>query len=465
MSFKSLTFPGFLLLILAIYWILPRRSYRNALLLFASYIFYSWWDYRFLTLILISSFVDYFCGLRLSSEKNPSRRKLLLAASLFCNLTILGFFKYFNFFAESLESLLLLGGFKPDWTTMHIILPVGISFYTFQTLSYTIDVYRGKCPVCRDPLTFFLFVAFFPQLVAGPIERARRLIPQLDAPRTFNTGKAEQGLRYILYGYFLKIVVSDNLAGIVDAAYSDPYAHSGWDLILATYGFAFQIYGDFAGYSYIAIGSAALFGINLCQNFRSPYFAMSIKEFWTRWHISLSTWFKDYVYIWAFRGSRVTPLKRVCNVIATFTLSGLWHGANWTFLFWGLLNGTFYFIRPVFRQRHPVCSFVNTLVTFNLICLGWIFFRAKDLETAFQICRMIFLNPFPQAALIGYSEALLLLNLCLLLVFEFIQRNREDVVTLERFPRFVRWGVCYLTALLVFFTGQFDRVSFIYFQF
>ena len=348
---------------------------------------------------------------------------------------------------------------------MHIILPVGISFYTFQTLSYTIDVYRGKCPVCRDPLTFFLFVAFFPQLVAGPIERARRLIPQLEASKTFNARNAEQGLRYILYGYFLKLVVADNLARIVDTVYRDPYAHSGWDLILATYSFAFQIYGDFAGYSYIAIGSAALFGINLCQNFRSPYFAMSIKEFWTRWHISLSTWFKDYVYIWALRGSRVTPLRRVCNVIATFTLSGLWHGANWTFLFWGLLNGSFYFLPAVFRQRHPICSLVNTLVTFNLICVGWIFFRAENLVAAFQILRTIVTDPFPKLELLGISEALLLLNLALLLIFEFIQRNREDVIVLDRFPRFVRWGAYYLMALLIFFTGQFSRVPFIYFQF
>jgi D-alanyl-lipoteichoic acid acyltransferase DltB (MBOAT superfamily) len=374
MLFNSLEFPVFLLLVLTIHWSLKNLRHRNLFLLIASYFFYGWWSKIFLSLIIISSAVDYWCGLKLEICKLPRNRKLILAVSLVINLGILGTFKYLNFFVDNFEAFLTTVGFRPDWPTLNIILPVGISFYTFQTLSYTIDVYRRKIPACKSVVDFFLFVAFFPQLVAGPIERAVNLLPQIQNRRSFDENLAKIGLRHILWGFVLKSVLADNLAPIVDAAYGNIAQESALDLLLAAYFFAFQIYGDFAGYSHIAIGSAALLGIRLTQNFNSPYLALSVKEFWTRWHISLSSWFREYVYIFTLGGNRVSKYRHTLNILLTFLVSGFWHGANWTFIIWGLLHGIFYFLKKPFQKDHALACLGNFLVTFHLVCFGWIFF-------------------------------------------------------------------------------------------
>lgn len=466
MLFNSLIFPFFLFCVLTLYWCLNKKRHRNLLLLFASYLFYGLWDYRFIALIVFSSTVNYFCGLAIARQKSGVRSKYILFISLICNLGLLGFFKYFNFFAQSFESFLVLLGVYADWPTLNIILPVGISFYTFQSLSYTIDVYRGKCPVCKDALSFFLFVAFFPQLVAGPIERANRLLPQFQKENKFDKKRAELGLRYILYGFFLKLAIADNLALVVNPVYADVNAYSGLEILFAVYCFAFQIYGDFAGYSYIAIGTASLFNIHLRQNFRSPYFSQSVKEFWTRWHMSLMSWFKDYFYIFSLGGKKVPPKRHKFNVLTTFTVSGLWHGANWTFIFWGLMNGAFYFFGDFFKGKNFILKVLNVLITFHLICLGWIFFRAEDLSQGFELCaRILSSSNFSIETLMVFSNLILFILLSSLLIAEYVQRKQKDIVYIDRFSRPVRFGAYYMTGLLIFFAGQFSRVPFIYFQF
>jgi len=338
--FNSISFAVFLPVVFTLYWLLKRRGPRtqNLLIILASYVFYGWWDYRFLSLIVISSAVDYLAGGRISPETRPRWRKCWLAVSLAVNLGVLGFFKYFDFFAQSAQELMMSLGLNPDFPTLRIILPVGISFYTFQTLSYTIDIYRKKTPAIRDPVAFFAFVAFFPQLVAGPIERAKSLLPQFLRARNFDGVAARDGCKQILWGLFKKVVIADRLAGVADPVFADYAAYSGADQGIAIFAFAIQIYCDFSGYSDIAIGTARLFGINLMQNFSFPYFSRDIAEFWRRWHISLSTWFRDYVYV-PLGGNRKGLAVRARNVMITFLVSGLWHGANWTFVAWGLIHG------------------------------------------------------------------------------------------------------------------------------
>lgn len=466
MLFNSLSFPFFLLAILTVHWALTRNSHRNLFLILASYIFYGWWDYRFLSLIIISSAVDYVCGIELGKSDDPRKRKLILVVSLAVNLGILGAFKYLGFFAESLDALFRAAGLKADWPTLNIILPVGISFYTFQTLSYTIDVYRKKCPPCREFSTFFLFVSFFPQLVAGPIEKAVYLLPQFETNRRFDEALAKKGMRYILWGYFLKTVVADNLGPLINAAYGDPASHTGAELLLATYYFAFQIYGDFAGYSYIALGVAALFSINLRQNFRYPYLSTSMADFWSRWHISLSSWFKEYLYIFALGGNRVSKTRHALNVIATFTVSGFWHGANWTFIVWGLLNGLFYsFLKP-FKSTGPIALLANWVITFHLICVGWVFFRAESVAQGVQIIWRILTGAaslLDATAYAGKTGWLLLMTL--VLAFEFVQRGEKEIIHIDWAMRPARLGVYAALIFLYFFVGNFNRVPFIYFQF
>ncbi len=323
MLFNSVEFFLFLPVVFCLYWSLAPRA-QNVLLLAASYLFYGSWDWRFLGLIILSSFTDYIAGEKIA---NGSRPKAWLLLSLVVNLGALVVFKYLDFGIESLSELLMLFGVTPHLPTLRIVLPVGISFYTFQTLSYTIDIYFGKGKATNDPIAFFTFVAFFPQLVAGPIERATSLLPQFLTTRRFDASLAADGARQILYGMFLKVVIADNLAPIVDAAYGDPSNTSGLTLLLATYAFAFQIYGDFAGYSHIAIGCSRLFGVSLRRNFAYPYFSSNAREFWQRWHMSLSTWFRDYCYI-PLGGNRCSVLRSKFNVFVTFLLSGLWHGAG-----------------------------------------------------------------------------------------------------------------------------------------
>ena len=337
MSFNSLEFLVFLVIVFLVYWKLNHKS-QNIFLVVASYVFYGWWDWRFLFLLLASTFIDFFVGLAINVTESQSRRRVFLIASILANLGILGFFKYYDFFVTSLQQALASIGLQTSsLTTLGIILPVGISFYTFQTMSYAIEIYQKKIQPTRSFLEFMGFVSFFPQLVAGPIERASNLLGQFKENRVFNYHLAIDGCRQMLWGFFKKIVIADNLAGIVDNIYGSAFSVSGWQLALATFFFAFQVYCDFSGYSDIALGTARLFGFHLTRNFNFPYFSKNIIQFWQRWHITLSSWLKDFVFMPLSRWGRhqLTLVRYARNIVITFAISGLWHGANWTFIFWG----------------------------------------------------------------------------------------------------------------------------------
>ena len=403
MSFASLTFVMFCAVVFALHYARKSRHWQNGVLVVASYAFYSWWDYRFCALMLFSSLVDYYAGRAICKSHDPVQRKFYLAVSLGTNLGMLGFFKYFNFFAENLASLMKVIDLPFHAGTLQIILPVGISFYTFQTMSYTIDIYRGHFRPANDFPAYLAFVSFFPQLVAGPIERASHLLPQFLATRHFNEERAWLGMRLILWGLFKKMAVADNLAAFVDEVYRSPGSFPGSVLLLGTVAFAFQIYCDFSAYSDIASGTAHLFGIDLMRNFAFPYFSRSPAEFWRRWHISLSTWFRDYVYI-PLGGSRGTPARTRVTLLATFVLSGFWHGASWNFIVWGMLNGLGMLVcrgrgspargigvrRGDFNEGPGWQSIPGMVATFLFICLTWVFFRAATLGEAGSIVAAIF---------------------------------------------------------------------------
>ena len=393
MTFTTLTFLLFLSLIFALHWMLPSRRSQNLLLLSASYVFYGWWDWRFCGLMLASCLVDYAIGIQLMRIESQSRRKLLLGMSLATNLGLLAVFKYFNFFAESFQTFSSQLGWEVGITTLNIVLPVGISFYTFQTLGYTIDVYRRQIDASRNLVDYLAFVSFFPQLVAGPIERADQMLPQFANKRTFDYALGVEGCRQILWGFAKKLVIADRIAVVVDPYYAQPDAYTGPELMMATAFFAFQIYCDFSAYSDIAVGSAKLFGIRLMRNFAYPYFSQSVGEFWRRWHISLSTWFRDYVFI-PLGGSQCSPRRRAMNLMATFLISGLWHGAAWRYLIWGGINGIATAapnpIRNKMESRGTSSgtpggdsliprprTILRILSTFTIICAAWIFFRAE----------------------------------------------------------------------------------------
>ncbi|MBU1908629.1 MAG: MBOAT family protein, partial [Verrucomicrobia bacterium] len=343
MLFNSIDFAVFLPLVFLLYWFVFQRNLRlqNLFLVVVSYVFYGWWDWRFLFLIAFSTLVDYVVGRGLAGEERVGRRRLLVGISLAANLGLLGFFKYYNFFLDNFVAAFTFFGHPLQARSLNIILPVGISFYTFQTLSYTLDVYARRMKANRDPVAFWAYVSFFPQLVAGPIERATRLLPQFLVPRRFNESAAVDGLRQILWGFFKKLVIADTCAVHVNRIFQDCGAYSGSTLFLGVFLFAFQIYSDFSGYSDIAIGTARLFGFDLMRNFAFPYFSRDHAEFWRRWHISLSTWFRDYLYV-PLGGSRGSLAQRVRNTFIIFLVSGFWHGANWTFLVWGALNALYF---------------------------------------------------------------------------------------------------------------------------
>ena len=345
MLFNSIDFAMFLPTVFILYWVVTKKSLKlqNFLIVAASYLFYGWWDWRFLSLIFFSTIVDYTIGRKLKIEENHEKRKILLWTSILVNLGFLGFFKYYNFFLDNFITAFSFFGTEIKANSLNIILPVGISFYTFQTLSYTIDIYKRKLEPTKDFVAFSAFVSFFPQLVAGPIERATNLLPQFYNKRTFDYSKAVDGMRQILWGIFKKIVIADNCAEYANQIFNNSADYSGSTLVLGAIFFTFQIYGDFSGYSDIAIGTSRLFGFNLMRNFAFPYFSRDIAEFWRRWHISLSTWFRDYLYI-PLGGSRGGTLMKVRNTFLVFIVSGFWHGANWTFIIWGALNAI-YFLR------------------------------------------------------------------------------------------------------------------------
>lgn len=386
MFFNSIEFAVFLVCVLTLYFIMPYRA-QNRMLLVASYFFYGWWDWRFLSLILISTFTDYLCGLKINRAGGDQYRKAYLALSITVNLGLLAFFKYWNFFIDSFAEVLTQFGFQANLPSLNIILPVGISFYTFQTMTYTIDIYRKELKPSESFLDFALFVAFFPQLVAGPIERASRLLPQIQKTRQFKLQQFLRGLHLIFWGLFKKIFVADNLGRITDAIFENP-SSSGIDYMVAGVAFAFQIYGDFSGYSDIARGTAKCMGIELMHNFRQPYFAVSPSDFWRQWHISLSTWLRDYLYI-PLGGNRLGTLKTYRNLMITMLLGGLWHGAAWNFVIWGAYHGLVLSVNRWIEKHHPprrnedtslFVIFIKVFIMFNLTCLGWLFFRAQSLS-------------------------------------------------------------------------------------
>lgn len=481
MLFNSIEFAIFLPIVFLLYWLVTDKvKLQNSLLLVASYVFYGWWDWRFLFLIVFSSSVDYLVGIGLSKTNKQGRRKLLLLLSILVNLGFLGFFKYFNFFAESFADAFTLLGKELEPTRLNIVLPVGISFYTFQTLSYSIDVYRRKLEPTRDAVSFFAFVSFFPQLVAGPIERATNLLPQFYTKRTFDYHKAVDGMRQILWGLFKKVVIADNCAHFADRIFGNYADLNGSTLLLGAVFFAFQIYGDFSGYSDIAIGTARLFGFDLMKNFSFPYFSRDIAEFWRRWHISLSTWFRDYLYI-PLGGSRGGAWMKIRNTTLIFLVSGFWHGANWTFLLWGLLNAL-YFLPLILTKNHrrnldvvaqgrlfpSIRELVQMSLTFLLTVLAWIFFRAESIHMSFNYIGEIFSSSLFQLPenFGGMAAVKTAFIVCLFLLVEW--RGRENQYALEKTglqwrPVF-RYALYYIIIIAIFwFSG--DPQQFIYFQF
>jgi alginate O-acetyltransferase complex protein AlgI len=467
MLFTSSAFIVFLPVVLTLYWLLHRQQHRVMLLLGASFIFYAWWDVRLLLLLIASSLAGYYSGLALEWPPLAAFRRWIVFFHVSYNLAVLGIFKYFDFFAQNLALLLNTLGFHADWPLMNIILPIGISFYTFQAMGYVFDVYQGRTKACRNYILFSLFISFFPQLVAGPIERADHLLPQLAYRRSFDMPLARRGLRLILWGFCLKLVVADNLSPLVDKVFTNPAIYSGGEILFANYCFAFQFYGDFAGYSAIAIGSAALFGIRLRSNFNSPYFAQNIRDFWQRWHISLSTWFRDYLYILSLGGNQVASWRRIFNILFTFLAAGLWHGAHYTFLCFGLANGLLYFLPQPFSLRFRAGRFLNAVFCFHLVTLLiWPFFRASSINTVYVMWRRM-LALAPTMAETGKLEHLPVFTVMAvtLLLCEYIQRNRRSIVDLDLFPVSVRWAVYGILAAVLFFAGNFERQPFVYFQF
>jgi alginate O-acetyltransferase complex protein AlgI len=478
MLFNSIEFALFLPIVFALYWFVVNRNLKlqNLFMIGASYFFYGWWDWRFLSLIAFSSLVDYLVGLRLLKTVNPRKRKTLLLTSILVNLGFLGFFKYFNFFAESFADAFTLLGQPIAVDRLNIILPVGISFYTFQTLSYSIDVYKRKLEPTKDFVSFFAFVSFFPQLVAGPIERATNLLPQFYTKRTFNYTQAVDGMRQILWGLFKKIVIADNCATYANKIFDNYGDYSASTLLLGAFFFAFQIYGDFSGYSDIAIGTSRLFGFNLMRNFAFPYFSRDIAEFWRRWHISLSTWFRDYVYI-PLGGSQGGKVQALRNTLIVFAISGFWHGANWTFIVWGLLNAL-YFIPLLLANKNRVHTnnaaegklfasikeVAQIGITFFLTLIAWVFFRSENVASAFSYLKGMFsksLFTLPQV----YPVTTLLLIL-LFIVTEWLQRDKQHGLQLEKLkiPGVFRWGLYYSVIILIAVFGG-KQQEFIYFQF
>jgi D-alanyl-lipoteichoic acid acyltransferase DltB (MBOAT superfamily) len=483
--FNSLDFAVFLPIVFAAYWLAGRwgNGAQNLVTIAASYFFYAWWDWRFLSLIAVSSLTDYLVGLGFARVEQARTRRLLLVISLTVNLGLLGFFKYFGFFVEAFTDAFSLVGRPIDGWTLNIVLPVGISFYTFQTLSYTIDVYRRRVQPTRDLSAFFAYVSFFPQLVAGPIERASTLLPQFFSRRTFDQTAARGGLRQMLWGLFKKVVIADTAGVIVASVFASPESRSGWVLLLGVVLFSFQIYGDFSGYSDIAIGCARLFGISLRRNFAYPYFSRDIPEFWRRWHISLSTWFRDYLYI-PIGGNRGSRWKRFRNVIVVFTVSGLWHGADWTFVVWGLIHGLL-FLPSFLRRRHrrhldvvadgrllpKPLDLLRMTVTFALVSLAWIPFRADGFGHALVYAERLVTTVFSTGSVtdlgrfLAATEWSVLVFVALMIVMEWWRRRRNHGLEIDEVPVGLRWTIYLALLLIIIIFGRFERVEFIYFQF
>jgi alginate O-acetyltransferase complex protein AlgI len=482
MLFNSIDFAIFLPIVFILYWFVTNNNLKlqNFLIVSASYLFYGWWDWRFLSLILFSTIVDYTIGRKLRIEENQTKRKILLWTSILVNLGFLGFFKYYNFFLENFITAFSFFGNPINPQGLNIILPVGISFYTFQTLSYTIDVYKRKLTATKDFVAFSAFVSFFPQLVAGPIERATHLLPQFYKKRTFEYSKAVDGMRQILWGLFKKIVIADNCAEFANQIFNNSADMNGSTLVLGAIFFTFQIYGDFSGYSDIAIGTSRLFGFDLMQNFNFPYFSRDIAEFWRRWHISLSTWFRDYLYI-PLGGSRGGTWMKVRNTFAIFIVSGFWHGANWTFIVWGTLNAIYFLpllltnnnrnnLETVARGKvFPSLKEISSmLLTFGLTVFAWIFFRAENIGHAMSyiseiLSPSLFTSPYYPG--IGLTIPTIILT-CIFVLIEWLGREQQFAIAQfeSKWARYVRWSFYCLIAVSIFLFGG-TQQEFIYFQF
>lgn len=487
MLFNSINFLIFLPIVFFLYWFVANKSNKaqNILLLAASYFFYACWDWRFLFLLIFSTLLDYFTGLKMSLAENQKEKKFWFWLSIIINLGFLGTFKYFNFFAASFAAAIESVGLHINPWTINVILPVGISFYTFHGLSYVIDIYNGKIKAEKNFIDYGVFVSFFPLLVAGPIERATHLLPQIQQKRTFDYSKAVNGLRQILWGFFKKVVIADQCATYADMIFSHPDYYSGFTLVMGALFFTFQIYCDFSGYSDIALGTAKLFGIDLLRNFAFPYFSRDIAEFWRRWHISLSSWFRDYLYI-PLGGSKGGTLQKIRNTFVIFIVSGFWHGANWTFIAWGALNAIYFLplLLTSSNRNHleivakgktfpSIKEFISILTTFSLTALAWIFFRSDNFSTALLFIKNLFTGLFVKTA---YIQSIAFFNkqigfyiVILLLIFLFIEwMGREQQFAIEKlglkWKRPIRLLFYYLIILtVIWFSGK--QQQFIYFQF
>ncbi len=480
MLFNSISFAFFLPIVFALYWIFRKNfKLQNILLLVASYYFYSCWDWRFVFLLGFSTLLDYFSGLKIEQASNQKIKNIWLTISIGINLGFLGFFKYYNFFADSFAELLNGFGLQVHPWTLQIILPVGISFYTFHGLSYIIDIYKGRIEAEKNLVDYSVFVSFFPLLVAGPIERATHLLPQIKRKRVFNYTQAVDGMRQILWGLFKKMVIADNSAIYANEIFSNPEAQSGSNLVLGAIFFTFQIYGDFSGYSDIALGVARLFGIDLLKNFNYPYFSRDIAEFWRRWHISLSTWFRDYLYI-PLGGSKGGNWMRIRNTFIIFLVSGFWHGANWTFIFWGFLNALFIMLSIILKtnrnnieivahDRHlpTFREFVNILLTFGLTVFAWVFFRADSVAHAFDYISGILQPSFFTFPTLNKSALATLLLIGFMLCIEWLGRRNNYGIEKLFFhqPQIVRWLFYAFIIMLIGLFLHTEESPFIYFQF
>jgi D-alanyl-lipoteichoic acid acyltransferase DltB (MBOAT superfamily) len=478
MLFNSFIFIFFLSVLLPSHYLLRSRKSRNILLLLASYFFYGYWDWRFCSLLVISSVVDFLVGRSLYATGNKSRRKLLLLISLTANLGILGFFKYFNFFVDSFVSMISIFHQDLDFLHLNIILPVGISFYTFQTLSYTIDIYRGRLTPTNSFLDFALFVSFFPQLVAGPIERAANLLPQISAPRKTTRQQFQDGAILIVYGLFKKVLIGDAAGRYVDHIFAQMDLYSSWEVVFALFMFSIQIYADFSGYSNIARGTAKLFGFEIMKNFEQPYFSTNITEFWRRWHISLSSWLKDYLYI-SLGGNRRGINRTYLNLMITMILGGLWHGASWNFVIWGILHGIYLAVhkfmtrgkkivstnKPLQSPRDIIRFLPSNIITYLLVVLTWLFFRAQgmdDIRMFVAKCTEWTWGNYPMrfmTILLGFTV--------ITAFFDYLEYKTGSHVYFKRIPsRSMMYGMLTVMMLSVLmFLINSRPLPFIYFQF
>jgi D-alanyl-lipoteichoic acid acyltransferase DltB (MBOAT superfamily) len=483
MLFNSLDFILFLPIVFCLFWITKNvLRIQNLIVVAASYVFYGWWDWRFLMLIILSTLVDFGIGLKMGGKISNKKRKLFLLLSCIFNLGVLCYFKYFGFFINSFIEAFNFLGFTFNEYSLNIVLPVGISFYTFQTMSYSIDVYRKKMEPTRDLIAFSAFVSFFPQLVAGPIERATNLLPQFSVKKEFSYSDAVDGLRQILWGFFKKLVIADNCAVYVNYCFNNPDEYSGSTLIIGAVFFAFQIYGDFSGYSDIAIGTSKLFGYKLNRNFAFPYFSRDVAEFWRRWHISLSTWFRDYLYI-PLGGSSGGLNRQIRNTFIIFFVSGFWHGANWTFIFWGGLNALF-FLPLLLTKRHrkhstsvvalnkslpSIKELFMMVSTFALITLAWVFFRAENVMEAFEYIYFMVSDIFslPNFKTKNADAFLTMFTVLFFITLEWIGRRGEFGLSFveEIHTKTIRWGIYCLIVFMIGMYMQTNETPFIYFQF